>query len=224
MTEENAICGQIVPPLDKPIHACVQAESYWTFDYVYGINIDIIILSIDIVLFWVILTLIETNLLNIGWTKLKEKYYGASVSSTAQVDDDVQKEKDSIYANNDNLMRVRRMLCLPFLHNDNCQVINLTKKFDKFEAVRGLTFGVRKNECFGLLGVNGAGKTTTFRWENIEVLADNFYDDFRMITGDEVLTSGQSFIGTISLSHNRAQYLQSIGYCPQFDSIIEVEI
>ena len=44
-------------------------------------------------------------------------------------------------------------------------MINLTKKFDKFEAVRGLTFGVRKNECFGLLGVNGAGKTTTFRWE-----------------------------------------------------------
>ena len=43
-----------------------------------------------------------------------------------------------------------------------------------------------------------------------------------MITGDEVLTSGQSFIGTISLSNNRAQYLQSIGYCPQFDSIIEV--
>ena len=43
-----------------------------------------------------------------------------------------------------------------------------------------------------------------------------------MITGDEVLTSGQSFIGTISLSHHRAQYLQSIGYCPQFDSIIEV--
>ena len=46
--------------------------------------------------------------------------------------------------------------------------------------------------------------------------------NLRMITGDEVLTSGQSFIGTISLSNNRAQYLQSIGYCPQFDSIIEV--
>ena len=46
-------------------------------------------------------------------------------------------------------------------------MINLTKKFGKFEAVRGLTFGVRNNECFGLLGVNGAGKTTTFRWEII---------------------------------------------------------
>eukprot|EP01084_Bolivina_argentea_P074816 135692_1 len=31
----------------------------------------------------------------------------------------------------------------------------------KFEAVKGLYFGVKKSECFGFLGVNGAGKTTT---------------------------------------------------------------
>ena len=115
VTEDNAICGQFLPQISSSIHACVEPESYWTFDYVYGINIDVIILSIDIVIFWVILTLLETNLLNIGWTKLKEKYYGASVSTSGQVDEDVQKEKDSIYANNDNLMRVRRMLyfCIP---------------------------------------------------------------------------------------------------------------
>ena len=47
---------------------------------------------------------------------------------------------------------------------------------------------------------------------------------YRMITGDEVMTSGQCFIGDISLMKNRSQYLQSIGYCPQFDSIIEVSI
>ena len=90
------------------------------------------------------------------------------------------------------------------------RVINLKKKFttltNSFDAVRGLTFGVQKNECFGLLGVNGAGKTTTFR----------------MVTGDEIMTSGSCFIGNVSLSSDRAQYLQSIGYCPQFDSIIEV--
>ena len=55
-----------------------------------------------------------------------------------------------------------------------------------------------------------------------ERLVESIDYNLRMITGDEVLTSGQSFIGTISLSNNRAQYLQSIGYCPQFDSIIEV--
>ena len=28
--------------------------------------------------------------------------------------------------------------------------------------MKGISFGVRKGECFGLLGVNGAGKSTTF--------------------------------------------------------------
>ena len=42
---------------------------------------------------------------------------------------------------------------------------NLLKKYTKNSkpAVDRLTFGVRKGECFGLLGVNGAGKTTTFK-------------------------------------------------------------
>ena len=78
------------------------------FDYVYGINIDVIILTIEIFLFWTLLTLIETNLLKVSWIKLTEKYHGSGVSRSAQEDDDVQKEKDSVYANNDSLMRVRR--------------------------------------------------------------------------------------------------------------------
>ena len=36
--------------------------------------------------------------------------------------------------------------------------------------------------------------------------------------------SGEAFIGNERLSRDRASYLQSIGYCPQFDSIIEVVI
>jgi len=33
----------------------------------------------------------------------------------------------------------------------------------KRPAVNRLSFGVRRGECFGLLGVNGAGKSTTFK-------------------------------------------------------------
>ena len=43
-----------------------------------------------------------------------------------------------------------------------------------------------------------------------------------MLTGDEVMTTGEAFIDGISLNKDKARYLQSIGYCPQFDSIIEV--
>merc|ERR1719365_454231 len=36
------------------------------------------------------------------------------------------------------------------------------------------------------------------------------------------MSSGEAFIGDVSLTGDRAEYLSSIGYCPQFDSIIEV--
>merc|ERR1712156_1353414 len=123
------------------------------------------------------------------WIKIKEMVYGSKVAVPQNVDSDVKLEKDTV-----------------FKTNNAMTVCNLSKKFGSFDAVRGLTFGVRDKECFGLLGVNGAGKTTTFR----------------MLTGDEIMSSGEAFIGNESLSGNRASYLQSIGYCPQFDSIIEV--
>ncbi|MCX8118383.1 MAG: ATP-binding cassette domain-containing protein [Desulfobacterota bacterium] len=40
-------------------------------------------------------------------------------------------------------------------------VKDLWKRFGKVDAVQGLTFEIRRGECFGLLGPNGAGKTTT---------------------------------------------------------------
>ncbi|TGB04967.1 ABC transporter ATP-binding protein [Halobacillus salinus] len=40
-------------------------------------------------------------------------------------------------------------------------VENLTKSFGATQAVRGVSFSVRKGEIFGIIGPNGAGKTTT---------------------------------------------------------------
>ena len=54
---------------------------------------------------------------------------------------------------------------------------NLTKQYagaDK-PAVDQLTFGVKRGECFGLLGVNGAGKTSTFKMLTGK---NNFRTDF----------------------------------------------
>ncbi|QGU94346.1 ATP-binding cassette domain-containing protein [Clostridium bovifaecis] len=43
------------------------------------------------------------------------------------------------------------------------EVINLTKRFKKVQAVDHISFSVNKGEIVGLLGENGAGKTTTLR-------------------------------------------------------------
>ena len=40
-------------------------------------------------------------------------------------------------------------------------VKDLKKTYGKFEALKGISFNVKKGECFGLLGPNGAGKSTT---------------------------------------------------------------
>src|SRR5499426_2397776 len=42
-------------------------------------------------------------------------------------------------------------------------VSGLRKFYGSNEVVRGLSFEIRRGECFGLLGPNGAGKTTTLR-------------------------------------------------------------
>ena len=41
------------------------------------------------------------------------------------------------------------------------EVKNLKKKYGSKEAVKGISFKIKKNEILGLLGPNGSGKTTT---------------------------------------------------------------
>src|SRR5438128_3275713 len=43
------------------------------------------------------------------------------------------------------------------------RVDGLRKRYGDNEVVRGLSFEIRRGECFGLPGPNGAGKTTTLR-------------------------------------------------------------
>jgi len=63
------------------------------------------------------------------------------------------------------------------------EVNNLTKTYDNgVQAVKGVSFSVKKGEVFGILGPNGAGKTTTL--EMIEGL--------RSITSGNVLLDGIS--------------------------------
>ncbi|MFY9326621.1 MAG: ATP-binding cassette domain-containing protein [Georgfuchsia sp.] len=49
------------------------------------------------------------------------------------------------------------------LNHSPLSVRDLVKSYDSREAVAGISFELRRGECFGLLGPNGAGKTTTLR-------------------------------------------------------------
>ncbi|XP_048367785.1 ATP-binding cassette sub-family A member 13 [Sphaerodactylus townsendi] len=95
--------------------------------------------------------------------------------------------------------------------SDLLLLYNLQKSYQGFgkrnTAVKGITLGIQRGECFGLLGVNGAGKSTTFK----------------MLTGDVIPSAGRAVIQTSAGSELDilSALLQGvrIGYCPQQDAL-----
>ena len=47
--------------------------------------------------------------------------------------------------------------------NNIIEVNNISKRYGAVEALKGVSFGVKEGEIFGLVGPDGAGKTTLFR-------------------------------------------------------------
>jgi ABC-type multidrug transport system ATPase subunit len=73
-------------------------------------------------------------------------------------------------------------------------------------AVQCLSFGIPKGECFGFLGINGAGKTTTLS----------------ILSGEFPPTSGTAFIDGYNIQLDQSKIRRKIGYCPQFDALLEL--
>ena len=78
-------------------------------------------------------------------------------------------------------------------------VSNLKKNFGSFQAVKGVSFTVKKGEVLGFLGPNGAGKSTTMR----------------MITGFIPPTSGTASVCGHDIITDSVGAKQCIGYLPE---------
>lgn len=92
--------------------------------------------------------------------------------------------------------------------SDVVKLQNLRKVYPKGDkvAVTNLTFGLKKGDCFGFLGINGAGKTTTMK----------------MLTGDIAPTSGSATLGGFDILSQQIEVRRQVGYCPQFDALIDL--
>lgn len=82
-------------------------------------------------------------------------------------------------------------------------VKNLTKKFGQFEALRGISFSLKKGEILGLLGPNGAGKTTTIQ----------------CILGLIKPTSGKIKIFDKDIASNRGEILSRVNFSSAYVSL-----
>ncbi|CAB3983284.1 ATP-binding cassette sub-family A member 2 isoform X4 [Paramuricea clavata] len=117
-------------------------------------------------------------------------------STELQDDEDVAEERERVLSGeaDDDLV------CLK-----NLTKVYFSKKTGNHLAVDRLCLGIQQGECFGLLGVNGAGKTSTFK----------------MLTGDTSVTSGDAYLNSHSVCEEILKVHRCIGYCPQFDALID---
>jgi len=81
-------------------------------------------------------------------------------------------------------------------------------KWKETTAVRGISLGIQKGECFGLLGPNGCGKTTT-----LDVLTG----EIRPPSSGHVSIFGHD----MSQQEGFAQAYKVLGVCPQVDPLWE---
>jgi ABC-2 type transport system ATP-binding protein len=79
------------------------------------------------------------------------------------------------------------------------EVNKLVKRYAGYEAVRGISFDVKKGEIVGFLGPNGAGKSTTMR----------------ILTGYLPSTSGEVRIAGMDLLNDSLEVRRKIGYMPE---------
>ncbi|EAR99563.1 ABC transporter family protein (macronuclear) [Tetrahymena thermophila SB210] len=111
-------------------------------------------------------------------------------------DSDVQKEMDTVAKTDPKEYTVRV---------NNIRKVYYTDENDPKVAVDRVSFGIKEGDCFGLLGINGAGKTTTFK----------------ILAGEIQQSSGQAHIKGYDLRTQMSEAQKHIGYCPQFDALLE---
>jgi len=92
------------------------------------------------------------------------------------------------------------------MHNEKAiQVTDMTKRYNDFLAIDGITFDVKKGEIFGLLGPNGAGKTTTQR----------------LLTGLTKPTSGSARVADHDILTESVKVRECVGEVPEVSNIYD---
>lgn len=82
---------------------------------------------------------------------------------------------------------------------------SLSKKYGDFEAVKSISFSIKKGTIFGLLGPNGAGKSTT-----IKILTCQFPP-----------TSGTAYIGGLNTLLDAVEIKKKIGVVFESQNLYE---
>ncbi|KAH9154549.1 hypothetical protein LEN26_003391, partial [Aphanomyces euteiches] len=185
------------PPLPKHVmdsskDTNTQLKFLWRLSPLFCVGNSIVYLAIEAVVFPLIAIGIDYAL---SFPKIKAKVTKDPnvVDALFEVDDDVQREELRIASGT--------------ADKDAVVMKNIRKVYKGGKVgVANLSLALPKGECFGYLGINGAGKTTTMK----------------IMTGDDLPTSGSATLGGFDIITQQLEVRRLIGYCPQFDALIDL--
>ncbi|XP_037937451.1 ATP-binding cassette sub-family A member 3 isoform X2 [Teleopsis dalmanni] len=195
----NACSSQIIAILPDALRCqmmpkCCNTTPYFDWKEPGILPETIYMITVSVVLFLVIIIREYGVISELMYNIRKRAFKPPPPPEDGYLDEDVDNERQRILA-----LRSEELV------EQNLVLDRVTKYYGKFLAVNQISLCVKQTECFGLLGVNGAGKTTTFK----------------MMTGDERITSGSAYVKGMSLESDMNNIYKEIGYCPQFDALLE---
>jgi ATP-binding cassette subfamily A (ABC1) protein 3 len=209
-----ALCsqGKDCPTIDKNGYNFEHFQDPFSWDTAGG---DIVFLAIEVVVYFLIAVAIEYSLTFptlMAWLYRMEDA-GVTPSELADDDVDVAEERRRVAsgAADRDIVKIQELRKL-YPANSRAGGVNLGSLFcppDKDNtkvAVHCLSFGIPRGECFGFLGINGAGKTTTLS----------------ILSGEFPPTGGNAYVDGFSISVDQSKIRRKIGYCPQFDALLEL--
>ncbi|CAG5129798.1 unnamed protein product [Candidula unifasciata] len=170
-----------------------------------GIGRMLVFLTLQGIVMWVFIFSYEYGLLQKFVYKLSpaKQVIPSAAMYTSQLSHNLQVHEDEDVAQE--RYRIEHSDRLELLRSNKLILDGLTKYYGNIRAVDHLSIGIPAGECFGLLGINGAGKSTTFM----------------MLTGDTPISSGEAYIDSCSVKTHKQMARRKLGYCPQFDALID---
>ena len=182
-----------------------------------GIGKYVLAMALEGIVLFVAVIVLDSSQHRALWRRARDLLVGVCTGKGSQPAYSVSADTDENSAEDDNedededVAAERARIELGHTADDVIVLESISKEYSgpwfgaNQTAVDRLSVGVEKGTCFGLLGVNGAGKTSTFK----------------MLTGDEGITSGTAQIDGHDIKTDLTAARQRIGYAPQFDALID---
>jgi ATP-binding cassette subfamily A (ABC1) protein 3 len=140
----------------------------------------------------------EKNIENLNPSKVEELVERVQ-------EEDVIKEMNEVKSRNDLAVKVQDLTKVFEVFDDGGCFKKGRETFRRVKAVKGISFGIEKGDCFGLLGAKGAGKSTTFK----------------MLNGELQPSFGVAKINNLNVATDMKKIRHQIGYCPQTDPLLD---